>query len=679
VIDYSVPGEEAVLGWDDLATVTASSSASDAYASLRLGPGHGPQQALDEDPRTRWVSGRIGEAVGEWLQLDFTAPTRLVGTTIELSAASPLGARPQSVMVETDKGKVATEAFAGPAMRLRTPPGDASWLRITLTEAEDGTQNGFSIAEVSIPGVRPGPTVALPGQHAPDLVILEEGKRGRSDCLTLDGVVACSPTLGLAAEDLGWRRSWTASAGGEYSVRGEVRAIDGAGMEELLALPGGWKATASSRLVSAPAGRPDAGIDADPATGWVASPEDPRPWYEVSFPRRSPVTGLKITKSFSLPASTPVTVIVRYDDGTRRTATADANGRITLPSKRTTSLHLTFGDVRLMENIDSETGVHSFAPIGFSELQVLGPSGQPTRLSPEAATGVPCGFGPEVVVSGKRHSTRVRGTVGDLLTGRALDWELCRDGGLVSTSAGQVNVGVRATAEFAPSTLSMRSVSSSAPQSTAVMDVSVDRISSSVLNVAAEARQTDSVLVLPQNFNTGWTASTGEGPLEPIRVNGWQQGFVLPAGGQVALVAEFAPNRIYQFGLYIGALFVLLVLFAALRPSRYRSAGRPAAWSKSPFPGSVVAVTAGGPPALVAGVVAMVIAGRWSRAWWAAPIALMTAGGVVVAMPFPEHLTRFDSVAVQTLVWSSILVLLWSGPEGRRILTRLMSGRSRNR
>ncbi|WP_324141651.1 alpha-(1-_3)-arabinofuranosyltransferase domain-containing protein [Intrasporangium sp.] len=680
VIDYAVPGVASVLEWQGVSSVTASSSASDAYATLRIGPGHGPAQALDGESRTRWVSGRFGEAVGEWLRVDFTGPTSVAGTMIELSASSPVGARPQTVLVETDQGAMATDVIAGPRVRLRMPPGEASWLRVTLTEVEPGRQNGFSIAELSVPGVSAAPTLALPGRHQPDLVLLEEGKRGRSECLTLDGTVACSPTLGLPAEEAGWRRTWMALRPAEYSVRGEVRALDGDAVERLLALPNGWTATASSRLVTAPAGRPDAGIDGDPATGWVASPADPKPWYEVAFPRRIRVAGLRITKSFELPASTPVTVSVTYDDGRTHTASADATGLVKLPPKRTSSVRLSFGDVRLLENIDSATGAHSFAPVGFSGLEVVGQ--QSASLSPSASTGVPCGFGPDLVIAGHSYETLVRGTVGDILSGRRLSWQVCRDGGLASTPADIVEVEASASAEFAPSSLSMRSPGLALRPRTLV-DVTVERTSPSVLTAFVGERTADSALVLPQNFNPGWTATTSEGSLTPVRVNGWQQGFLVPAGATTPLVVEFAPNRIYQFGLYLGGLLVLgllgVVVVTSRRATDPTSVQPEAHWAASPVVGAVIAVLAGGPPALAACVVAIVVARRWVHAAWLGALALLLAALVTVLWPFPQYRTSLDSPVVQALVWTSVLTVLWSGTLRRLTRTERMMGRSTKR
>ncbi|GAA6526722.1 alpha-(1-_3)-arabinofuranosyltransferase family protein [Intrasporangium sp. DVR] len=677
VIDYSVPGGQSSLTWSGVASVRASSSASDAYATLRTGPGQGPQQALDGDDRTRWLSGRFGQATGEWLQVDFTRPTRVAGTTITLSGASPVAARPRAVRVETDIGAVTTTVVAGPAVRLRTPPGAASWLRITLVDVEPGVQNGFSVAELSVPGVTPRPTLSLPGASDPQLVLLETGKPGRSECLTLDGTVACSPTLRRDAEELGWRRSWTATAAGQYSVKGEVTPVDGPALEELLALPSGWKATASSRLVTAPLGRPDAGIDGDPSTGWVASPADPRPWYEISLPRRIRVSGMRITKSRELPASTPVTVTVTFDNGTTRTVTADDSGVARFPPIRTSSLRLTFGEARLMENIDSETGRHSFAPLGFSELRLLGAKRLSVPLVAGAGTGVPCGFGPELTIGGRGYATRVRGTIAELLTGGTLSWEPCATAGVVPTPVGRVTVEARASAEFSPSQLSLRSMSLRRQADTS-SEVSVERTSPSVLTAGVGARSAASVLVLPQNYNPGWTARGPEAALTPIRVNGWQQGFVVPAGPATALVAEFAPNRLYQFGLFVGALLALLVLVIAVRSPRRGTGPHPSAgWVGSPIAGAVVAVAAGGPVALLAGAAALVVAvGTRRRTEWLPFVSLLAAGAAVTARPFPAYSAHVDSWLVQGLVWLSILSTVGCRPERRPTRTRRMMGRS---
>ena len=57
-------------------------------------------------------------------------------------------------------------------------------------------------------------------------------------------------------------------------------------------------------------------------------------------------------------------------------------------------------------------------------------------------------------------------------------------------------------------------------------------------------RPTSRVLVVPESINPGWTARTGDGAaLTPVTVNGWQQGWVVPAGTSGTVTLTFALQR----------------------------------------------------------------------------------------------------------------------------------------
>lgn len=695
VIDYESDPAAArtVLEWQGLRSVTASSSASDATATLRTGPANGPRAAVDGDPRTRWISGTFGRAVGEWLQVDFSQPTRVVGTTAEFTAAGPVAGTPLAVRVETEGGATTAKVFAGPALRLPTPPGVTSWLRLTLVDADGPVQSGFSIAEVSVPGVAARPTATLPAaRSAPSAVLLEEGVRGRTECLGLDGRTWCSPTLGLPPEENGWRRTWTAGNGGSFEISGTVRPLDGFPLERLLALPSGWAATASSRLVSAPAGRPDAGIDADSTTGWVAGPHDPAPWYEITLPTARVIHGLQVSKSYELPASTPVVVGVQFSDGTKITARANASGEIVFPPIRTTSLRLTFGEVRLLENIDSRTGHRSFAPVGFSELVLRGAEGGRLPLNRGLETGVPCGFGPSIRVNGTVLPTAVAGTIDDILTGRSLEWVGCSDSAIFRFPAGRVTVEAEPSGEFAPRRLDL--VRTGLAQAAAPTRLDLTRTSPVTLTASVPGRHAASVLVVSQNFNPGWTARDGSGhELAAVRVNGWQQGWVLPVGGQTRVTAEFAPDDVYRLGLLMG--LGLLVLMAALargaeqRPRRRPTTGgvegsRVTGIAAFLAAGMLIPL-AGGWPGLAGVLMALALAlsmrgVAWP--WWRGSVALTatTSAAVAVALrPWPTHQVGTSSWPVQTMVWLAVSVVvlgLASADRGARRRSPRMSGRS---
>lgn len=575
VIDYDLDPDNAdagqtVLAWSGVRRVTTSSSASDAYASLRAGPANSPQAALDGDLGTRWLSGTYGEATGEWFELEFVNPVDVNGLSAVFSAASPIGARPNRVVVETDHGSRATAVIAGPWVHLAAPGGLTKRMRITLAATEGGQPNGFGLTEVSIPPLQPQAVGLLhPPARVPALIALEEGARGRSECLALDGVQRCSPTLRVEAEETGLARQWVSPGPEAYATTGTVRPRDGAALEKLLALPGGLSASASSRLVLAPAGRPDAAIDRDPATGWVAGPFDPKPWFDVDLPAARWVTGLRLTKVPELAASLPTKLAVTFDGESSVTVSVDELGRVSFPPRLTSSLRLAFPEARLMENVDSRTGQHTFAPVGFSELEIRGADDLRGPLSKTSETGVRCGFGPDLVVNGERLATAVNGTVGDVLEGRPLTWRPCAAGGRVEIGNGSNTVIAKASAEFAPQALELRS---DAPlPNGASVEVDGRRASGAELSLSLPARSGASVVTVTQNFNAGWSAADASGDaLQPIRVNGWQQGWLVQAGPATIVRTSFVPDPLYRLGLVLGAIQLAALVIVAGAASRRR-------------------------------------------------------------------------------------------------------------
>jgi arabinofuranan 3-O-arabinosyltransferase len=118
--------------------------------------------------------------------------------------------------------------------------------------------------------------------------------------------------------------------------------------------------------------------------------------------------------------------------------------------------------------------------------------------------------------------------------------------------------------------------------------------------VRAPASPTARVLVIPESINPGWVARTNSGArLTPVAVNGWQQGWVVPAGDPGTITLTFASNSLYRSGLAVGlALLPLLALLAWWRRSRRRPDDPPARpWA----PGAVAAVAVLGVGSVIAG------------------------------------------------------------------------------
>jgi arabinofuranan 3-O-arabinosyltransferase len=150
------------------------------------------------------------------------------------------------------------------------------------------------------------------------------------------------------------------------------------------------------------------------------------------------------------------------------------------------------------------------------------------------------------------------------------------------------------------------------------------------------------VLVVPESINPGWVAHTSTGiRLTPVAVNGWQQGWMVPAGTSGIITLTFAPNSLYRAGLAGGlALLPLLAMMAwwpvRQKPGRLEPAPAARPWAPGPW-AAVVVLTAG---AVIAGVVGVVVFGAALGLQWAlrdrprrrdAVAVGLSAGGLILA------------------------------------------------
>jgi arabinofuranan 3-O-arabinosyltransferase len=81
------------------------------------------------------------------------------------------------------------------------------------------------------------------------------------------------------------------------------------------------------------------------------------------------------------------------------------------------------------------------------------------------------------------------------------------------------------------------------------------------------------VLRIPENANPGWRATLDGDRLEPVVLDGWQQGYRIPAGRGGDVVLEFAPGTTYRAALLAGLVLAVVLVALAAVTSR-RSGGR---------------------------------------------------------------------------------------------------------
>ena len=144
------------------------------------------------------------------------------------------------------------------------------------------------------------------------------------------------------------------------------------------------------------------------------------------------------------------------------------------------------------------------------------------------------------------------------------------------------------------------------------------------------------VLSTTENHNTGWHATLDGHTLTPVRVDGWRQGFVVPAGRGGDIVLTYAPARTQNIGLALGAMAVLALFGAALIPGR-----RAPAWSaprERPLPDwllVLIAVTVGLAlgSALVLALLPLLALPRRARRLPVVAAAAVLAAGAIAVLP----------------------------------------------
>ncbi|WP_256842307.1 alpha-(1-_3)-arabinofuranosyltransferase domain-containing protein [Ornithinimicrobium cryptoxanthini] len=663
VNDYLVPGlgDRAPITWPaPVAAVTASSSASDADVLGRAGPGYDPWAALDGDPGTTWLSGDLGSPQGQWWQVDFTQPQDLgAHLTVRLSA-SAFFAPVQSWRVVTDAGSETTVVDPDSLdQELTVPEGPTTTLRIVAASVPAGTVTGAALAEVDLPGISPvAPDLQVRSASGPvDVVSLRAQQLGRSACLMLGQRPLCA---GLQAQPMeepaGLHRTVTLDTAASYAVHGQVMPVDGEAIEELLREPGQVEVSASSRDVFATYGRPDTVVDGDEGTGWVAGVLDSAPTLTLELPQERELTGLRVSSDYFLPASRPSELSVSLDGGEPMDLVIGAGGEVSWDPVEVSEVAVTFGRSFTVTTSDPLLpGPARGLPVGVSELTLLGDADFPVP-DPDRALSLPCGSGPDVTVNGTTVRTQVTGTAREVLERDRLDWRPCGDAGSVSLDAAANQISAVATDRWVPVELTLTRDGFDAELAPAT-PLKLMRPSPAEVRVDVPARAEDSLVVLAQNFGSGWSAAlVGDDgaptPLEPLVVDGWQQGFVVPAGVAGTLEARFGPDRAYRAGLGVGLGALLLLVGAGLwRPGR-QDGTRPA------LPQRAATLTLPARAALV-GLFALALAGVWGLLLGVLAgvvltlVARRTAGGSrsAVALAVPA-LTGVAGAAL----------LAWAGP-----------------
>jgi arabinofuranan 3-O-arabinosyltransferase len=258
-------------------------------------------------------------------------------------------------------------------------------------------------------------------------------------------------------------------------------------------------------------------------------------------------------------------------------------------------------------------GFDQVKPPGLAEVTALDARGQPIAAADAARNrarmiALPCGRGPIIGVAGQFVQTSVDTTVGALLDGEPIVAHPCLTAPL-KLPAGQQELLLSPGAAFVADGIQLAGPLAGEVRTAPMNSVHVRSWTADRREVDVAASGTARVLVVPESINPGWAAHLSDGrALTPITVNGWQQGWVVPANASGPVTLVFASNTPYRIGLFGGlALLPLLALLAWWPERRPRRDAEPAQpWQPGPVAAGVAVVAMG---FVISGVVGAVAVG----------------------------------------------------------------------
>jgi arabinofuranan 3-O-arabinosyltransferase len=634
------------------APVGARSVAASSFGptTLYLVPSEGPAAAFDNDASTQWSASLANDSIGQWLSISFNKPIRM--STIALTPVPGSAMQPAitKVKLTTDRGSVVRDLPPGQkTYHLAVVPGVSRQLKITLegvTPASVPPSGGIvlsaSISSVSIPGVT----------FAPRLLLPDDESQAFSKSTSTGAVVSISRPLAndnlslgfTSTDDPNLQRAFSVPKTESVSAAGYAEPQPGTALEQIVRwfsrTPyGSLQVAASSTLGGLPKFRAQNVVEANTPEPWIANVGDATPSLQLSWPGKRPVNEIQITTTSS--ASIPTQVSITPAGGTATVLSLPAKGGVLkFPEIATDSLKIRFLRNQGHLSVTPISGVGVPLPVGVTGVTVPGLLTVPDPgPNPSTPVNLACGQGPKVTIDGKSVDTSVSTTLGDLINLRPATLTLCAPSTGLTLQAGRHEfLTSDSSSAFLISSLVMQPVAKGTVSEAPHRSVTV-------LNWSAEHRMVRvgagpaTYIVMPQNYNGAWTAHLGNEALRPVRIDGWEQGFLVPGGGAATISLTTPPNGRFQDLLLVGALLLIGLFALALVPSRRRN-DQPEVALRDPSFWLLLGLSAAA-LVLVAGLWALVfvpllaVARRWGRRPLIATafVAFATAGLIAAVHP----------------------------------------------
>jgi arabinofuranan 3-O-arabinosyltransferase len=568
---------ETVAEYTGATSITASSDGSWFYAL----PEYEPSNVFVAHENTGWVAANPFGSVGQWIQINFAKPTSVAGAQIELLLGSGHPAASQ-VRVTTSAGSVLSNLkdVAG-EQPLKVPAGDATYLRITFTKVPGQVPGGpnAGLRSVVIPGLQVQQYLKPPEEP------VGWGAQGVSFSFAAPQV---SPAAILRQEpEPIMARVFDTPRALTFTVAGTVVPQRGPTLDALLGTSG-LLIGASSTLDSLPTLRPQNLFDGDPASYWIAGTSPATVNLVWHGTRKLDQVTVDFTAA-SVPAARPGEIELSSPAGKRliKLPTTGRSATVKFPVLDTDELTISFLDVAKVpaRGIGNQ---RVFEPVGLADITFPALSDLAVRVpGPSSMVRLACGQGPTLTIDGKAYETSISATYSQIENLLPLPLHLCGAGThpRLTLASGTHHLVSGVNSPFEVASLSMWSAPPPYVGKPRSVTLKAWQDDSRTLAIGPGSA---SYLEVHENYDAGWVATLNGKPLRSIVLDGWQQGFAVPAGPGGIVQLTFAPQALYLAGLLAGlaGVVVLLVLASGVIRRRKPQGDEPAEPQPAPAPAS---------------------------------------------------------------------------------------------
>ena len=616
---------------DDQSTVIESRGDVTAQASnygnpISLTPEDNPANAVDGQLGTAWRTGGFSPAKGAKLRLAYREPIttdhlrllQAVGgvrsRVITEVAVSFDGGSPKLFPLGAQSRPDAPQEGTSPGQVLRF--GERTFDTIDITIAATDRDDARLFAGLSAVGFSEVVVVDRDGRRpvADDVVRLPTDLLDAAGAAAIDHALALVLTRQRVSGTVAVRsdpeksiiRTFSLPTERSFALTGQVRLSDNALSDAVIdqalglanAQQGGVTATSSRRLPGGLTNRAMAAIDGDRNTWWSPGFLGQQREF-VDFVTAKPVTvdTFELTVLNDGRHSVPQRLSVAVGDGQgpdqvevvalppiADQPTPNGSQTVSVRLKRPltgTHLRVSVPDeptaVRDVLTLDWFTGQPVTMPIGLVDLGISG------LAAPALPDMIDAACRPDLVrVNGRSVPVSLQGMTADLLAGKAISLQDCPATALVLPEGASTLRTVDASftgidldrlvlrslaggaADPAKGILSPSSVPGGGRP-----DVRVDQQDQTTVEVVVTGAEAPFWLVLGQSHNLGWTATAGGKDLgSPTLVNGFGNGWEVPAGQTIRVHLEWTPQKVVWGAILASLVSVAIALVLVFWPRR---------------------------------------------------------------------------------------------------------------